>query len=62
MRRKVVVAGGAQDQSGSRPVQEEPDADDQCEREIDEAVLAEQDASDQRDIGQARESADVEQG
>ena len=62
MRRGVVVADGAQDQSGSRPVQEPPDADDQREREIDEGVLAEQDAADERDIGQARDIADAAPG
>ena len=53
MRGGVVVAGRAQDQAGPRPVEEEPDADDQRQREVDEGVLAEQDAPDQRDIGEA---------
>ncbi|MGY4416133.1 hypothetical protein ACVWW4_007869 [Bradyrhizobium sp. LB7.1] len=57
MRGDVVVAAGAQDQPRSRAVQEPPDADDQRQREIDEGVLAEQHATDQRDVGQ---TGDVE--
>ena len=49
MRREVVVADGAQDQAGAGAVEEPPDADDQREREIDEGVLAEQDAADERE-------------
>jgi hypothetical protein len=52
MRRNVIVADGPQNQSGPRPVQKQPDADDQRQRQINEGVLAEQDAPDQRNIGQ----------
>ncbi len=53
MRRNVIVADRPQHQPGTGAVEKQPDADDQRQRQIDEAVLAEQDPPDQRNIGQA---------
>ena len=53
--RNVIVADRPQHQSCPRPVKKQPDADEQRQREINESVLAEQDASYQRNIGEARD-------
>ena len=53
--RDVIVADRPQDEPGAGAIEEPPDADDQREREIDEGVLAEQDAADQRNVGQDRD-------
>ena len=55
VRRGVVVADRAQHQAGTGAVEEQPDGDDERHREVNERILAEQDAADEWDVGQIRQ-------
>jgi hypothetical protein len=51
----VIVADRPQHQARAGPVEEQPDSDDERDRDINEGIVTEEDAADERQIGQDRQ-------